>query len=794
MLLETVRSVAQQGGRPLRLIDLSGQGMSFAPGELRALADAAIAEGSGLLCAVPDPSPGLHWLPEEHRSWLQEIFGAPEVRHLQLRPLDPGAYIEIVTDSLGAGGAQAEDLARVLHTRTHADLRASAEGFRTLASRSCYARGLAWRLDPERFREARLRWAPDLPDPRFDQVIEPLRAALQICARAGSSLPAGVARRLVQRFAAERDLEGLVDHGYLLPTDTGRLAFVTSALWGEVVSLPHPTSDEIDRWLHEHLEPDPRNIGETLRACDRARRQGDPDRERQRLIAAYQAARDERRWHDFRRLFARPDLMPVEVDLAWARGQARRLAGFLGEGWHPAKLLFDFGCSLMSQNPLQGAVILEAVARGDHAPASTVAMVRLLESALNRGDEAALQHYLAELAERERTGKAPPVPGVLDYYRALHALTRGAEEETERYARPAAEKLSGSGVLQEGLVLQMMAVRAFERDPQRGIALMRAALDRTQEWERQAQIRRNLCSMYQRIGDETSAVTCADEGIARLRDRITPARYATLHLRRAWSWWSLGRHAEATRSARDLLELGVVRRNGMLNTGARLLLGHGHLHHRSSPVAISEIARAWSESSSGCPIHLRSDALACLCDALLDLEAWETVRDHGASLEMTEGRENAQVRLATARADAMRAQAAAKPREAVRIIEGAAQAAVEVVSRVLRSRYCHHLGCARLASALTSVGERREFAAAAAEALDKAIAVLPADCYVYYRGRSRQRLAQAHALLGRNDRAGELLTETIASARAAECQGLLKDCLRQKSALSLESAGDRTNA
>ena len=43
----------------------------------------------------------------------------------------------------------------------------------------------------------------------------------------------------------------------------------------------------------------------------------------------------------------------------------------------------------------------------------------------------------------------------------------------------------------------------------------------------------------------------------------------------------------ATGAARELLGRAVVRRNAALNTGARLLLGLGHLHHRASPAAIS---------------------------------------------------------------------------------------------------------------------------------------------------------------------------------------------------------------
>jgi len=69
--------------------------------------------------------------------------------------------------------------------------------------------------------------------------------------------------------------------------------------------------------------------------------------------------------------------------------------------------------------------------------------------------------------------------------------------------------------------------------------------------------------------------------------------------------------------------------------------------------------------------------------------------------------------------------------------------------------------------------------------LREAEALLPDGAYAYERGRMRLARVQALTLAGDGPAAEQLLDEVIASARQAECLGLLADALRERAALNL---------
>lgn len=784
-MLEGLLAIVSADGPAVRLVDLGSLPESVDGKSISEFVRERSDAREAVLLGVADPSPGLHWLEDVRGEWLRKLVSGPLWKRFRLQPLDAGSFAEVVAESLGSGGAQAEELAHRLHEGGDGDLRSCAEGFASLVVSSGSRDRLAWRLDRAQLRSALAKWVSPPSGPGLGDVPKELHGPLETCARAGRSLPKEIAGDLLLRFCERRSLGRLLDHGYLQPEAGERVGFVTRSLWAEAVSQSCPMAEQIDAWLNERFTPDPDRVGETTRACQRARHLGDRETESRYLAAALERARSAHRWGDVRRLFIYPGPAPDAWSVEWVLQQVQTLEAVLGSSWSADRILYEAAFSTRSLDPEMGVALLERVACGQDARASVDAHLLLLEHAINRSDEQIYTRCLRALEQHEKSGEGP-APGVLDFHRALRAQAGGRMDEAESLAARAAERLRGSGLVHESLTLQLRAVLSFSSDARAAVDLMRAALDAAHRRERLAQIRHNLALMYARIGDHVAAAACAEAGVEALRGRVSPGRAAALRIRRAWAWMSLDRVAEAMREAHNLLNLAAVRQAKALLIPTRLLLGQGYLHRASARAAISEMARAWEEAADGCPADLRADSLNHLVDALLDLQAWDTVREYGSAIASGTAGTDPESLAATARAEALRAQADGRSAEALKVLEQQEQAGRRLVSHIAAARYLHHLGIVHLS---LENGGKRSGAEAAARLFREEIEGLGSEAYGYHRGRAL--LCLSSALVKGGDRPGALdaLNQAIVLSRRIESMGLLADCLEARARIGARRPG-----
>ncbi|MCK4306491.1 MAG: hypothetical protein KAY24_19775, partial [Candidatus Eisenbacteria sp.] len=605
---------------------------------------------------------------------------------------------------------------------------------------------------------------------------------LKICARAGLSLPRTVARDLLSHFCQPEHFDDLLGHGYLEPEGSARVRFVTQSLWCEAAATPCEQARQIDDWLNEHLTPNPNHTEEAISACNRARRMGDRLRESQHLAKALTQAEAEHRWDRIRQLLAYPGPELGTWTLDGLLQQVQILKNILGAAWSTGRILLVAGEGLMPVDGTLGLPLLERAARENDPHAAVGALCLLLDRAIRHKERESYQHYMDHLEQLEKASRCVP-PGLLDFYRAQHAMASGRVEEAETLATQSAKSLRGSGDRHEGLSLQLLAILRFSQDPQIAIEAMCSALAAPQDRERSAQMRSNLTIMYSQVGDLEAGARCADDGIRELWGQVSPARLGGMRIHRAWTWAELDRIDEAVQEARKLLNLAVVRETRHHLIAVRLLLGFCHLHRSSRRVAITETVRGWEEAERGSSSILKADSLRSLIDVLLDLEAWDDVREYGSAMQLCTASTDDAVLTTSIRARALPVQVEGKLGAAAELLESHQNIARGLSDRVASARYLHHLGVVRLAQA--NEGHGSPVAGEAAQLFREEIGILAEPGHGYYRGRALLALSLALDKAGDHQGASAALHQAVSLARRIKSLGLLAQALQARAWLTV---------
>jgi len=774
-LHEVVGSIAERRGSGCRTAELPA-GALTTEGPAIAVLEELTRDTRVVVWGVSDPSPGLRGLDPNAAACVR---GLPQVFVPALRP---SAYREIVADSLGAGGTSAEALASFLHMRSDGDLGVAAEGFAWALESMGEESGLSWTLDAATLAQTMREWRGAPSGPEWASLPEEHRAYLIVCAQAGRSVPRRVATGLMDCFAPSGALEQLIDHGYLLPAEDDALVFVTSALHEEALAASFGDREDIDRWLNEHTDPDLRLPSEVIEACKRARRVGDRSREATLLSEALEKAYALRLRDQIRQLVAYPGKEPALWTEDEVEVRADNLAPILGTAWSRDRILHAVAVGLSLVDRELSARLYERIAHGDDGAAAVQAKISILNRVCDRpGMAETFERLVADLEQRSRD-HGDPLPGVLGFYRARYAIASGSPHEAEQLARRAAQQLQGKGVSEEAYSLQTLAFLRFSRDASGAITRMRSALDVAVSPEQDALMCRNLAIMHAQVGDFQAAADTVEAGISRLDGLITEQKLIGLQSRLVWAWADLDLIEQARKAALSLLSLGAVRSNPNDFIGIKMLLGYCHLHRSSSRVAISETAAAWQACGEGLMAKLRGGCLRAIVDVLLDLEAWDVVREYGEALDL-ETIQDPGDQISQTRARALRAQAEGEPDEAALCLDHDLKVARAVHERQAVARYVHHLGVVRREQAeLHSDSGRAE---QAVSCFEEALGMLGEKAFGYHRARSSLGLARSLIKLRKTADAAVVLDRAIEIAKRIKSLGLLAECLQERAQLGL---------
>jgi hypothetical protein len=782
-LLEAQREMAPIKWPATRLVVWGSRGTSAHTARFCAFLEERVAAGEHVLCGVPDPSPGLHWLPEDLAANLRRQLKSGATRRV-LQPISAGAFTEVVALGLGAGGRLAGELGRDLHDASGGSLRVAGDGFLEALGRLSESEiDLAWRVsegDPS----PHSLWRPPDTHPACLNPPARLRAALTLCARAGVEMPASIARGLFAACGAPADFDDLIDHGYLQPDLDGRARFVTPMLQARSALTPLARGDE-DRalaWLNEHWTPDPARSGETLAACARARRCGDREREAAHFAAALTLA-----------LERRQSLRVVEIagefdgpggfgDVQSLRTRARAIAELLGGPWTESRLQCEIAKGLNWTAPAIAGPILEELALGDDPDVAWPALTALIEMMTRRDDEREHERWTRRLHDLAPLDPAR-ADGLEGWALAVRAHRSGDNAEAERQARRALAWAIGRDTQREFLCLQLLAIVRFDADQTEGIALMESATAVAPTPATRVQACANRTLMHLLRGDLAPALAAAEDGLAIVPDPWQLGWSHYLVLQRARILAHVGRAADALADAHALLDLAALREDPAGTSATLAAAGLCHLYLGDSRRAIAEAAKAWLQACSGAPAYLRCDMVYFLADVLLDFEAWDAVVEQGESMRASLADAGPEAPVTLALVDALIAQAQGNARGACDLLEAQCGPAQELASLVYRERYLHHLGVARLADA-----QARADASAARDAVsnfDEALAVLGDRPYEYFRERTRWARARARHAAGERHAGLEELNDVIVQARRISAHGLLVDALRTRADLAL---------
>ncbi len=822
-LQEAVLAAATGNGPPLRMVDV---GDLLAEGResrrIATLLENRMSAQESLLCGLPDPSRSLRWLPEELANRVRAVCAGDQWEPLALLPLNAAAFTEIVAGSLEFGGDLTEPLARRLLEESDGNLRRSAELFHEFVQGFGIESGQGWGIDANALEFEPQRRSPPTPPPASDPALEALRAvspetrhALAMLARAGFSFSLTLAQDLLDRFDRRDQLKVLLDDGFLAPARNHRLAFATRDLWracfepadtaraahpadtarelADPACEPHPAADEsrqVDVWLNAHAPVEPEDVASALHAARRARRLDTPDIESRHLTAALEHAETARTWGAVPPLLAYPDQAPLRWTAAQALARLERLAERLPTDWDVERLALMAGIALPFGDRADAAALIDRACRSRRPRVRAEARTLRAEQALRQNDDAAFREHISELEQLARPDDAY-AQGVLDHLMGSAARRAGDRAAAERHLAAAAERLKPIDPVRHVQSLQLLAIVRFAQDPSRGAAALEEALRANPGPESEAQLRANLSIMYSQMGRDTDAARCVEEGLERLRDRVSPGRLVNLRLQRAWSWAETDRVELALRDVTDLLQLSTVRRSLMLRVGARMLLGNCHLQLYSSNTALTESARAWIDVLENRLAGAASDCLTQLLDVVLDIGAWDLVRDFGRELLDAPKGMVPLSPFAAARLRAIRAQLERRPVAAAGLLEERLDEARRLSDLASGARYLHHAGLVQLQQAET-IGDA-EPARRAQELFEEALLRLGPEGRSYVRGRFWLALARARRRTGDDAGAEEALERAGGLARSSGSKGLLVDCLETGLRFSTDEGGPSTD-
>lgn len=780
-LLETLLACAESDAPPLALLDLGGAETCEANGTLPDLLGDFRTHRGSLLCGIADTSLGLRFLSGPTRAYLDTLANKRDWRRFFLPAIQSKTQIDIVADCLGGGGKGTEQLGTHLQACCEGEFRRAAEQFTRVIRRIAMELPSDFAIEGDILDDA----PPVQVTSQFDRIPTEMTLPLKILARLGPSFTRRTARGLLERFALVESLDQLLLYGYLRGEDPTCLTFATNTLWREAAAFDFNQAKEVEAWIHANCDPDWTDPEQVLRACRRATVFGDAASEAAHLRKGLDLAIAQRREADVLTLFAYPKEPPTH----WSRSQVldhiAPLQKILGPEWTRTRILVAVGRGLKLVDEPLGIELLQRVIQYDAPRPKAEALTLLIERALDRNQRESMEAYLAQFRELT-TIPGGAHPGEVIFFEARKAWADRSTDEALALSQRAAAELKGSGLLFEALNLQFQAILHYAMEPEEGIQAMRSALAVASDDEFRAQLARNLAQMYAEQSDPLAALNCAEQNLEALWGRISEARLCALRIQKAWALAELDRIGEASREGRSLLLASPVRQLPAYKAMVQGLLGFCRLHQFSTYGAVTEHAIAWQvarEKADGAVFAYR---LFYLCDALLDVEAWDTIRTYAHEL-----RENAQmessdpwIRSAAARAAALCHHAAGDLEQALEILSAHEQTVRPLKRRRWLARYLHHLGLAHLA--VLQMSGRREHADTARRLCGEALDHLEGPAYGYDRGRVLLGLANAHIAGGNFEEADMILRRAAALARSIGSRGMLAQALQDRARLGCE--------
>ncbi len=792
-LLECALTVARDGGPPVRVLDF---GMPDLARDAATAARACVfceerlAAGERVLLGVPDPSPALRW-PGGAGADVRGLVERLRPARLLLEPLGAETLGEIAGASLGASGADIEELGRTLHARTAGDLRLAAEGFAHALRSHGQAEGIIWRLSAEGLSAS--QWQPSSPPPSWSVIPDELRPPLRILARVGAVFERSLGEDLLTRFAPRGSLETLIDRGLLLPAAAERPRFVHHLLREEARRDPPSCVDAVERHLNSVGLPPPEDAQRALEAAARARRLGHLERERQVIERALISAEKDERYGDLRDLLSYPD-PDADLSLPAARLRAEAMHAFLGPDWPPARVLYLIGMCMAELTGTSGGRHVNAAAEYLDSPMGVDCLFWSAQGARvhRRWDDHA--RYMAALTALEAEGGSL-VPGSLDLERSRVALAHGRKAEARALATAAAAALAGTKTRHEHDGLMFLAVLSMPEHPGQAVELLERALELTQQRSARVSIYSSISYMHEIQGDLMAFERSAQSAVEEAARSETYRMRIFARGRRVWAWALLDRAVDAAAEAGVLLHSPSIRRIPSRLAFTLLLAGFVALHQGRGQTAIAQMAAAWETGRSVVSAKPLSDLLRYLLDALLDLRAWEIVRSQGDDLDLPPNPEEPSVCLTRLRMAALRAQARGASAEARSLLAPSREEAARQTDRLDAARFLHHLGVAILdaereaAPALPSPGPfpgNPDAGHEAGEHFRRALELLGSVGYGYHRARSLVGLARATAVAGDPEEALRRIEQAIDLSRRIGSRGVLAEALMARAQMQIQ--------
>ncbi len=388
-------------------------------------------------------------------------------------------------------------------------------------------------------------------------------------------------------------------------------------------------------------------------------------------------------------------------------------------------------------------------------------------------------HRMEILEDREESGLLSERQlMILDYYRGYRAMTRQEVDDTVMYAKRSIAAFKGDAsrfaVASYDLLLNMVR----EADIDEALKLEREA---GRLCHRPQQTARHLIaesSLNYDAGRLRECARTADKGLRELTGFIQGTSRIELRNTRADAWAELGYVSAAMREVEIIVGFRSVRESTNALVPALEVIGNCHLYGGSPPhLSLSAYANCWEIARSCHSPSLQGPALRMLLDAILDLQAWDTLTQYGEELRLSEGITPTLEVLSTGRrAEALHLKSVGNIEGAEVVLRDGVDEVRAWVYRLPRAKYLHHLGLV-----LSEVSHRTEDHARATEALGlfgEARQALAVEGYDYHRGQVLLSEAKHLAGLGHTDDALHSLNDAIANARRIQSKQLLAECLR----------------
>lgn len=772
-LLETALKMSEDDGPPITIVDLpslrSGTGDRPALDFLESPADT----DRLILCGVDDPSPGFRWLENRHGDLLRRLTRGSEWERFDLPMLDRESIREIVVTSLGAPGPQADILAETLGEKSEGDLQCASHGF-FHCTRNGVREGRKWQFESPALEDMCGMWRPTPVGPEPHRVSAFLFIPLSICARAGWSFSESLASDLLARFYRRESLAKIRSHGYLIDDGDQRLRFVTKYLWRNVQGSSLPNVSDIDLWLNEAYQPDPDRVDEVLQACQIARRVGDTEKQRTWISEGLVRAETTRRWSAIRRLLAYPNKPPTSWNEDWILKQVTSIADLLGDDWSVSRVTALAGIAISPVDHKTGDLLLERAVAGSDPEARATALPWILDRLVGRKEDPAIDKYLDALRETDGDLKET-YDGLVSYFLARRSIAGRDLEAARSHAETADKALRGTGVMQEAVNRQVLAILQFSDDPDRAISTLKSAFDAASDPETVAQIGINLSLACERSGRFPEAQETVGRALRLGGETLSSARVVGLRIRGAWVSAYLDQLRDADDAARALIRSARVRMAARHLHPVRLLLGYCRLFEDPGDSALREICGALDELLKSDPIELRAEVIRHLIDAVIDLEKYDSplLRPEQVAVPLPD-HDRAMV-TTHARARALVAQIEGKPESAEEILRVQLDAARSLDSWLPRARYLHHLAVVLLSPDLQA--SRPEAAAEAADLLDQEIEMLPKTGAGYVGANARMMLSKAHWIQGNKESAIDVIKAAAGQALEIGAKRVRSRCL-----------------